>query len=141
MGVLSAFGKGWHFEIFHLVLNYPEQKTGLWFSRNNRRLAARGHYPAIDVLSSLSRVMPNVTAKPQQAAAQRARALLATYEEKRDLIALGAYSKGSDARLDQAITAAPDLERFLCQDAATIDPSATTLQTLKALADKYPERR
>jgi type III secretion protein N (ATPase) len=106
-----------------------------------RRLAARGHYPAIDVLSSLSRVMPNVTAKPQQAAAQRARALLATYEEKRDLIALGAYSKGSDARLDQAITAAPDLERFLCQDANTIDPSATTLQTLKALADKFPERR
>ena len=107
----------------------------------DRRLAARGHYPAIDVLSSLSRVMPNVTAKPQQAAAQRARALLATYEEKRDLIALGAYSKGSDARLDQASTAAPDLDRFLCQDAATIEPSATTLQTLKALADKYPERR
>jgi ATP synthase in type III secretion protein N len=107
----------------------------------DRRLAARGHYPAIDVLSSLSRVMPNVTAKPQQVAAQRARALLATYEEKRDLIALGAYSKGSDARLDQAITAAPDLERFLCQDAAVIEPSPTTLQSLKALADKYPERR
>jgi len=107
----------------------------------DRRLAARGHYPAIDVLSSLSRVMPNVTAKPQQAAAQRARALLAAYEEKRDLIALGAYSKGSDARLDQAIAAAPDLERFLCQDASLIDPAATTLQSLKTLADKYPERR
>ena len=107
----------------------------------DRRLAARGHYPAIDVLSSLSRVMPNVTAKPQQAAAQRARALLAAYEEKRDLIALGAYSKGSDARLDQAIAAAPDLERFLCQDASLIDPAATTLQSLKALTDKYPERR
>jgi type III secretion protein N (ATPase) len=107
----------------------------------DRRLAARGHYPAIDVLSSLSRVMPNVTAKPQQAAAQRARALLATYEEKRDLIALGAYSKGHDPRLDQAITAAPDLDRFLCQDAAIIEPSTTTLQSLKALTDKYPERR
>jgi len=107
----------------------------------DRRLAARGHYPAIDVLSSLSRVMPNVTAKPQQAAAQRARALLAAYEEKRDLIALGAYSKGSDARLDQAIAAAPDLERFLCQDASLIDPAATTLQSLKALTDKSPERR
>jgi ATP synthase in type III secretion protein N len=107
----------------------------------DRRLAARGHYPAIDVLSSLSRVMSNVTAKPQQAAAQRARALLAAYEEKRDLIALGAYSKGSDARLDQAITAAPDLDRFLQQDANTLEPSATTLQSLKALTDKYPERR
>jgi type III secretion protein N (ATPase) len=107
----------------------------------DRRLAARGHYPAIDVLSSLSRVMPSVTAKPQQAAAHRARALLATYEEKRDLIALGAYSKGSDPRLDQAITAAPDLERFLCQDAAIVEPSATTLQSLQTLTDKYPERR
>lgn len=107
----------------------------------DRRLAARGHYPAIDVLSSLSRVMPSVTAKPQQAAAQRARALLAAYEEKRDLIALGAYSKGTDPRLDQAIAAAPDLERFLRQDSATSDSAATTLDSLRAIADKYPERR
>ncbi len=107
----------------------------------DRRLAARGHYPAIDVLSSLSRVMPNVTAKPQQAAAQRARALLAAFEEKRDLITLGAYSKGSDARLDQAIAAAPELERFLRQDASAVDPFAQTLLSLKAIADRYPERR
>jgi ATP synthase in type III secretion protein N len=107
----------------------------------DRRLAARGHYPAIDVLSSLSRVMPAVTAKPQQAAAQRARALLAAYEEKRDLIALGAYSKGTDPRLDQAIAAAPDLERFLRQDSAISDPAATTLESLRSIADKYPERR
>ena len=107
----------------------------------DRRLASRGHYPAIDVLSSLSRVMPQVTAKPHQAAAQRARALLAAYEEKRDLIALGAYSKGSDARLDQAIAAAPELERFLCQDASVIEPEATTLHSLKAIADRFPERR
>jgi type III secretion protein N (ATPase) len=106
----------------------------------DRRLAARGHYPAIDVLSSLSRVMPNVTAKPQQAAAQRARALLATFEEKRDLIALGAYNKGTDPRLDQAIAASPELERFLRQEPSLIDPSATTLQTLKAIAERYPER-
>jgi len=107
----------------------------------DRRLAARGHYPAIDVLQSLSRVMPNVTGRPQQAAAQRARALLAAYEEKRDLIALGAYSKGSDPRLDQAIAAAPDLERFLCQDSGLVEASSSTLQSLKAIADRYPERR
>jgi len=106
-----------------------------------RRLAARGHYPAIDVLSSLSRVMPQVTVKTHQAAAQRARALLAAYDEKRELIALGAYTKGSDARLDQAIAAAPELERFLCQDASAIEPSATTLQALKTIADRHPERR
>jgi type III secretion protein N (ATPase) len=107
----------------------------------DRRLASRGHYPAIDVLSSLSRVMPQVTAKPHQAAAQRARALLAAYEEKRDLIALGAYSKGSDPRLDQAIAAAPELDRFLCQQTSVIEPEATTLQTLKAIAERFPERR
>ena len=107
----------------------------------DRKLAARGHYPAIDVLSSLSRVMTHVTAKPQQAAAQRARALLAAYEEKRDLIALGAYAKGSDARLDQAIAAAPDLERFLRQEPAVIEASSSTLQTLKSISDRYPERR
>jgi len=86
-------------------------------------------------------VMPNVTAKPQRAAAQRARTLLAAYEEKRDLIALGAYSKGSDARLDQAIAAAPDLDRFLRQDPSVVEASSSTLQTLKAIADRYPERR
>jgi type III secretion protein N (ATPase) len=107
----------------------------------DRRLAARGHYPAIDVLSSLSRVMPSVTGKPQQAAAQRARALLAAYEEKRDLISLGAYSKGSDPRLDQAIAAAPDLDRFLRQDATVTEASSSTLQALKSIADRYPERR
>jgi type III secretion protein N (ATPase) len=107
----------------------------------DRRLAARGHYPAIDVLQSLSRVMPAVTTKSQQQVAQRARALLAAYEEKRDLIALGAYSKGSDERLDQAIAAAPELEHFLRQEPTIIDPSASSFVQLKALIDRYPERR
>ncbi|HVY31842.1 MAG TPA: FliI/YscN family ATPase [Polyangiaceae bacterium] len=106
-----------------------------------RKLAARGHYPAIDVLQSLSRVMPKVTANARQAAAQRARALLAAFEEKRDLIALGAYAKGSDPRLDQAIAAAPELERFLRQEPGVIEASSSTLQTLKSIADRYPERR
>jgi FliI/YscN family ATPase len=106
-----------------------------------RRLASRGHYPAIDVLGSLSRVMPSVTAKPHQAFAQRARALLATYEEKRDLIALGAYAKGSDPRLDQAIAAQPELERWLRQEPNVVESQASTLQALKGIAERYPERR
>lgn len=105
-----------------------------------RRLAARGHYPAIDVLSSLSRVMPQVVGKPHEQAARRARALLACYEEKRDLIALGAYAKGSDARLDQAITALPELERFLRQEPTTSDALPSTLRTLETIAARYPER-
>ena len=105
-----------------------------------RKLAARGHYPAIDVLQSLSRVMPSVTAKAQRAFAQRARGLLAAYEEKRDLIALGAYAKGSDPRLDQAIAASPELERFLRQEPSVTEPSAATLQALKLIAERFPER-
>lgn len=106
-----------------------------------RKLAARGHYPAIDVLASLSRVMPQVAGKPQRSAAERARALLAAYEEKRDLIALGAYSKGSDPRLDQAIAALPELERFLRQDAGVVEASVATLQALELIAERHPERR
>jgi flagellum-specific ATP synthase len=85
--------------------------------------------------------MPKVTAKAQQMSAQRARTLLAAFEEKRDLITLGAYSHGSDPRLDQAIAAAPELERFLRQESTLVEPSPSTLQALKAIADRYPERR
>ncbi len=107
----------------------------------DRRLAARGHYPAIDVLSSLSRVMPSVTSGPHQLAARRVRALLAAYEEKRDLIALGAYAKGTDPQLDQAIAAAPELARFLCQESSLIEPHEGCVQTLRNIAERFPERR
>jgi flagellar biosynthesis/type III secretory pathway ATPase len=106
-----------------------------------RKLAARGHYPAIDVLSSLSRVMPAVTERTQLQAAQRARALLAAYEDKRDLIALGAYAKGSDPRLDQAIAAMPELERFLCQEPHASEGLEQAVAALRALATRFPERR
>ncbi|HEY6079896.1 MAG TPA: hypothetical protein VIW29_13875, partial [Polyangiaceae bacterium] len=107
----------------------------------DRRLAARGHYPAIDVLTSLSRVMPSVTDEPHRLAARRARALLAVYEEKRELIALGAYGKGSDARVDQAILAAPELERFLRQEPSQIEAFTGSLAGLRAIADRHPEQR
>ncbi len=106
----------------------------------DRRLGARGHYPAIDVLGSLSRVMPNVTAAAEQRAAARVRALLASYEEKRDLVALGAYAKGSDARLDQAIAAQPELERFLRQPSNLIEPREASVRALELIAEKFPER-
>ncbi len=107
----------------------------------DRRLAARGHYPAIDVLSSLSRVMPSVTEEPHRGAARRARALLAAYEEKRELIALGAYGKGSDARIDQAISAAPELERFLRQEPSHVEAFAGSLKGLRSIAERHPELR
>jgi ATP synthase in type III secretion protein N len=83
----------------------------------DRTIAARGRYPAIDVTVSLSRVIDQVTGSEQRAAARQLRAYLATYEAKRDLITLGAYAKGSDREVDEAIVRMPKIEAFLRQDA------------------------
>ncbi len=100
----------------------------------NREMAARGHYPAIDIPGSLSRVMPRVASEPQRDAARQLRAHVSTYEQKRDLIALGAYEKGSDANLDAAIAAIPDADKFLQQPSLEIAPFEATIAQLEKLA-------
>ncbi|MBI2894201.1 MAG: FliI/YscN family ATPase [Deltaproteobacteria bacterium] len=80
-----------------------------------RRIAERGQFPAIDVLASLSRVMDGVVTQDHRAAAARVRSLLAAYEQKRDLIVLGAYKKGSDQETDQAIAKIGAITSFLTQ--------------------------
>jgi type III secretion protein N (ATPase) len=82
----------------------------------DRTLAARGRYPAVDPAVSLSRVMDSMVPPEHRDAARRLRALVAHYEAKRDLVMLGAYAKGSDRQLDEAILAMPKIERFLAQD-------------------------
>jgi FliI/YscN family ATPase len=81
----------------------------------DRELGARGRWPAIDVLRSLSRVMDAVTSEEHRELARKLRELLATYESKRDLIALGAYAKGTDPRIDAAIARIDRIETFLRQ--------------------------
>jgi type III secretion protein N (ATPase) len=103
----------------------------------DRAIAARAHYPAIDALGSVSRVMDQVTTSEHASAARRIRALLAAYEEKRDLVTLGAYVSGSDPRVDLAIRALPELERWLCQEALEITPFGATTDALVALARRY----
>ena len=103
----------------------------------DRAIAARAHYPAIDVTQSISRVMNEVTARDHASAAAGLRSLLAAFEEKRDLVTLGAYTKGSDARLDAALRALPELERFLRQDALESAAFDATLETLKSLAKRH----
>ncbi len=102
----------------------------------DRQIAARGHYPAVDAVSSLSRVMNQVVLPAHVQAARRVRSALALYEQKRDLIALGAYEKGKDERLDQALSVLPELERFLCQDALQSEPLEHTRAELLRLAQK-----
>lgn len=81
----------------------------------DRALAARGRFPAIDPLVSLSRVMDGIVTPQHRDAAARLRAALALYESKRDLVTLGAYKKGSDAKLDQVLARIDAMEAFLKQ--------------------------
>jgi len=81
----------------------------------SRALAERGHYPAIDVLPSLSRVMAAVTDDEHQRAAIKLRELLSVYEDKRDLIAVGAYKRGADPRVDEALNKIDRISNFLRQ--------------------------
>lgn len=82
----------------------------------SRRLAHRNHFPAVDVLESVSRVMPKVVSDDQRALAMQARELLASYREAEELIQIGAYVKGSSEKVDRAIQKMPELESFLIQD-------------------------
>ena len=80
-----------------------------------RDLAARNHYPSIDVLNSVSRVMPAVSQPAHRANAAKVRKLMATYEKARDLVNIGAYVGGSDPEIDAALAALPALMEFLQQ--------------------------
>jgi len=100
----------------------------------DRELGARGRWPAIDVLRSLSRVMDAVTDDAQRAAARRIREHLAIYEEKRDLVSLGAYQRGSDARLDAALAKIDAIEAFLGQRRGEREGLSKTIARLTELA-------
>lgn len=82
----------------------------------DRKLAAKGHFPAIDVLPSTSRVMRQIVPKEFMELARRMRELIAVYREAEDLINIGAYKPGSNPKIDEAIRLYPEIEAFLRQD-------------------------
>lgn len=82
----------------------------------SRDLAEAGHYPAIDIEASISRVMPAVVKREHLRSAQRFRQVYSAYRQQRDLIAVGAYQKGSDPQVDHAIAMWPRLRDFLQQE-------------------------
>jgi type III secretion protein N (ATPase) len=100
----------------------------------DRRLAEAGRYPAVDVLASLSRTMPAVTAPEHRARAARLRALLAAHERVRELVAAGAYRRGGDAEADLALDRLPAIEAFLRQAPDEDAPFEDTLARLGELA-------
>ncbi|MCR5720260.1 MAG: flagellar protein export ATPase FliI [Lachnospiraceae bacterium] len=82
----------------------------------DRRLAHKNHYPAIDVLQSISRCMSMIADKEHKDYANRLKSVLATYNEAEDLINIGAYKPGSNEDIDYAISKIKDVNAFLCQD-------------------------
>jgi flagellum-specific ATP synthase len=99
----------------------------------SRALADQGHYPAIDIEASVSRVLPSLVSPQQLELVRRFKSLYARYQRSRDLISVGAYSSGNDPALDQAIQMHPQLERFLQQGMRECQPHAGSISQLAAL--------
>ena len=95
----------------------------------DRAIAERNRFPAVNVLRSISRTLPDCNDAVQNDLVGRARGLLATYEDMAELIRIGAYKRGSDPAIDEAIAYYPDIEAFLAQDRSE----------RSALADGYAE--
>ena len=88
------------------------------------------HYPAIDVLGSISRLFTAVTTREHQEAAHKMRQLLSMYRENKDLIDVGMYNAGSNPKLDNAIELMPQINSFLQQRTSDSVSMETTIQTL-----------
>ena len=100
----------------------------------SRSFAERGHYPAIDTLQSVSRLATSVASPEHVRNATTIREMLATYREAADLIQVGAYQTGSDARIDTAVKVVPGIEAFIRQPSEERVPMVETLARLRELA-------
>lgn len=103
----------------------------------SRELAEAGHYPAVDIEASISRVMPMVTVPEHQELARQLKQFYSLYQQNKDLISIGAYSQGSDPRIDQAIRLLPVINFFLQQgmkDVIAYDQSLQQMQEITAAA-------
>lgn len=100
----------------------------------SRELADSGHYPAIDIEKSISRVMPQVTSAEHQGLARALKQYYSLYQQNRDLITIGAYSQGADPRIDRAINQKPYLDRFLQQGMREVIHYDDGLQALQLVA-------
>ncbi len=104
----------------------------------SRQLGTLGHYPAIDVLQSVSRLASRLATEEQKAAARKIREALAAFERSEDLINLGAYVSGSNPKLDAALAVRPKLLEFLKQDASLNAPLDETLAGMDSIARAIP---
>ncbi len=107
----------------------------VWLSRD---LANRGHYPAMDPLQSISRVMPAVTSPLHRRAREKAARILANYRSAEDLINIGAYAKGSNPDIDEAIEYVGKLNEFLRQPVEQGAPFKETVERFISIMDVAP---
>ena len=104
----------------------------------SRSLAAKNHYPAIDVMMSTSRVMRDITSSRHRELAGKARSVMAVYRESEDLINIGAYAAGSNKKIDYAISRMDAINTFLTQG---FDEPFTLEDTITALGDLVSDRQ
>ena len=100
----------------------------------SRELADSGHYPAIDIEKSISRVMPKVVSKEHLYSARRMKQLYSRYMRGRDLVSMGAYIPGTDPELDIALKTWPRIQEFLCQESDAGMSMADSEQLLLEIA-------
>jgi len=97
----------------------------------SRKVAEQNHYPAVDALGSISRLMSSIADPEHKEAAGKMRNLMALYQENKDLIDVGMYQTGSNPKLDIAIELMPQINAFLQQKTTDIVSMKTTLDALK----------
>lgn len=102
----------------------------------NRKLAHKNHYPAIDILQSISRCMSSIATKEHKAAAGKLKNVMATYNEAEDLINIGAYKAGSNPDIDFAISKIREVNAYVCQD---VDTKYTLAEELAQLVGIFAE--
>ena len=105
----------------------------------SRKLADRGHYPAVDILQSVSRLMPAVVSKEHKIAAQKLKEIYATYFDAEDLINIGAFSPGSNRRIDGAISLIDRINSFFIQQVRERSEFKETVKLLTAITKSWDE--
>jgi len=105
----------------------------------SRKLAERNHYPAVDILQSVSRLMPAVVSKEHQLAAQKLKEIYAIYIDAEDLINIGAFSSGSNRRIDGAVTLIDRINSFLIQPIRERTDFKETVKRLTAITRSWDE--
>jgi len=105
----------------------------------SRKLAEKGHFPAVDVLASVSRLMSTVAEAGHKESARKLREIYATYRDAEDLINIGAFAAGSNRRIDGAVALIDAIREFLIQQPGERTAFGETVSYMQAITNKWDE--